>query len=52
MKHAIEDAPQLAHVGVLRTDAQDVVVNFARDMLAMAKLPKPRRRSRRLAAKC
>jgi hypothetical protein len=42
MKHAIEDAPPLAHVGALKTDAQDIVASFARDMLvglARAKLP-------------
>jgi hypothetical protein len=49
MKHAIEDAPPLANVGALKTDAQDTIANFARDVLASAK---PRRRSRRLAAKC
>ena len=48
MKHAIEDAPPLANVGAPKTDAQGIVVHFARDMLARAK---PRRRSRRLAAK-
>ena len=51
MKHAVEDAPPLANVGGLQTDAQGVIVSFASDMLANAKLPKPRRRSRRLAAK-
>ncbi len=49
VKHAIEDAPPLANVGALQTDAQGIVVNFARDMLARAK---PRRPSLRLAAKC
>ena len=48
--HVIEDAPQLARVRDLQTDAQDIIVRFARDMLAIAQLPKPRR-SRRLAAK-
>ena len=48
--HVIEDAPQLARVRDLQTDAQDIVVRFARDMLAIAQLPQPRR-SRRLAAK-
>jgi hypothetical protein len=51
MKHTIEDAPPLANVGDLKTDAQGIVASFASDMLAIAKLPKPRRRSRRLAAK-
>ena len=55
--HVIEDAPQLASVRDLQrvqTDAQGVFVNFAGDMLerySIAKLPKPRRRSRWLAAK-
>ena len=31
--HVIEDAPPLANVGDLKTDAQGVVVDFARDML-------------------
>jgi hypothetical protein len=39
-------------VGALKADTQDVFVYFARDMLALAKLPKRLRRSRRLAAKC
>jgi hypothetical protein len=47
--HVIEDAPQLASVRDLHTDAQGVFVNFAGDMLALAKLPKRLRRSRRLA---
>ena len=38
--HVIEDAPQLANVRDLQTDAQGVIVNFAGDMLALAKLPK------------
>ena len=46
--YVIEDAPLLANVGVLKTDAQDVFAKFARDTLASAQ---PRRRSRRLAAK-
>ena len=33
MKHAIEDAPPLARVNALQTDAQGIVVIFARDML-------------------
>ena len=36
MKHAIEDAPPLANAGALQTDAQDIVVIFARDMLRIA----------------
>ncbi len=51
MKHAIENAPPLANVGALKTDAQGIVANFARDMLATAKLPKPRRWSPRLDVK-
>ena len=47
--HAIEDAPLLASVNALKTDAQGIFVTFAGDMLARAP---PRRRSRRLAAKC
>ena len=50
--HVIEDSPLLASVRALQTDAQGVFVNFAGDMLALAKLPKRLRRSRRLAAKC
>ena len=50
--HVIEDAPSLASVGALKAEAQDVFVNFASHMLAIAKLPKPRRRSRRFAANC
>ena len=49
--YVIEDAPPLASVRDLQTDAQGIFVSFASDMLANAKLPKPRRRSRRLAAK-
>mgnify|MGYP001284894301 CR=1 FL=1 len=37
-KHAIEDAPPLARVRDLQTDAQGVVVTFAGDMLAIAQL--------------
>ena len=48
--HVIEDAPQLARVRDLQTDAQDIIVTFAGAMPAIAQLPKPRR-SRRLAAK-
>ena len=36
MKHAIGDAPPLARAKALQTDAQDVVVIFARDMLRVA----------------
>ena len=36
MKYSIEDAPPLANAGALQTDAQDIVVSFARDMLAIA----------------
>ena len=36
----MKDAPPLANVGALKTDAQGVVANFARDMLAIAKLQK------------
>jgi predicted LPLAT superfamily acyltransferase len=39
--HVIEDAPPLGNVGVVKTDAQDIVASFARDMLARAP---PRRR--------
>jgi len=49
--HVIEDAPPLASVRDLQTDARGFLVSFASDMLANAKLPKRRRRSRRLAAK-
>ena len=31
----IEDALPLANAGALQTDAQDIVVSFARDMLAI-----------------
>ena len=53
MKHINEDAPLLASMEARKADMQGVFVNFARDMpgLQFAKLPKPRRRSRRLAAK-
>jgi hypothetical protein len=47
--HVIQDAPPLANAGALKTDAQCIVANFARDMLALAKLPKRLRRCRRLA---
>ena len=47
--HVIEDLPPPASVRALQTDAQGIVANFARDVLASAK-PR-RRRSRRLAAK-
>ena len=38
MKHAIEDAPPLANAGALKSDAQDIVVSFAGEMLTIAKL--------------
>ncbi len=41
MKHVIEDAPPIANAGLLTTDAQDIVVNFARDMLARANCQAP-----------
>ena len=41
MKHAIEDASPLARVRALMSDAQGIVVIFARDMLAMATLQSP-----------
>ena len=47
--HVIEDAPPLASVNALKSDAQGIFVTFAGEMLARAP---PRRRSRRLAAKC
>ena len=34
--HVIEDAPQLASVRDLQTDAQGIIVSFAGDMLAIA----------------
>ena len=37
-KHVIEDALQHARVRDLQTDAQDIIVRFARDMLAIAHL--------------
>ena len=46
--HVIVDASPLARVRALQTDAQDIVVICSRDILASRK---PRRRSRRLAAK-
>ena len=45
----IEDAPPLASVNALKTDAQGIFGSFASEMLARAP---PRRRSLRLAAKC
>ncbi len=50
-QHVIEDAPQLASEGALKSDAQGVVANFARDVLARAKPRRRRRRSRKRAAK-
>ena len=41
MKHGIEDASPLARVRALMSDAQGIVVIFARDMLAMATLQSP-----------
>ena len=37
--HVIVDASPLARVRALQTDAQDIVIIFARDMLAIAQLP-------------
>ena len=39
--HVIEDAPLLARVNALKSVAQDIIVRFASDMLAIAKQPKP-----------
>ena len=36
--HVIVDASPLAHAGALKSDAQDIVVTFAGEMLTIAKL--------------